>query len=72
MERFVKKKRGAKVTKVSRDVYIFLFCLYIGEVNLRNLKLRRDALDKLDLPINVSEGKLLVLSYKDIRHITRD
>lgn len=72
MERFVKKKRGAKVTKVSRDAYIFLFCLYIGEVNLRNLKLRRDALDKLDLPINVSEGKLLVLSYKDIRHITRD
>ncbi|KAG1095366.1 hypothetical protein G6F42_018567 [Rhizopus arrhizus] len=33
--------------------------IWNGEVNLRNLKLRRDALDKLDLPINVSEGSYL-------------
>lgn len=35
--------------------------MYPGEVNLRNLKLRRDALDKLDLPINVSEGSMHAL-----------
>lgn len=28
----------------------------LGEVNLSNLKLRKDALDKLDLPLSVSEG----------------
>ncbi|KAI9014452.1 hypothetical protein CLU79DRAFT_890124 [Phycomyces nitens] len=30
--------------------------IWNGEVNLKNLKLRREALDKLDLPIDVLEG----------------
>ncbi|KAG0185188.1 hypothetical protein DFQ28_009826 [Apophysomyces sp. BC1034] len=30
--------------------------IWNGEVNLKDLKLKREALDKLDLPINVSEG----------------
>ncbi|KAI8075646.1 hypothetical protein BDF21DRAFT_495147 [Thamnidium elegans] len=45
--------------------------MWKGEVNLRNLKLRRDALDKLDLPINVSEGYLgeltLVIPWSNLR-----
>ncbi|KAI8376296.1 uncharacterized protein BYT42DRAFT_594245 [Radiomyces spectabilis] len=32
--------------------------IWNGEVNLRDLKLRREALDKLDLPIDVIEGYL--------------
>ncbi|KAF7728851.1 hypothetical protein EC973_005477 [Apophysomyces ossiformis] len=32
--------------------------IWKGEVNLKDLKLKREALDKLDLPINVSEGFL--------------
>ncbi|KAI9272903.1 hypothetical protein BDA99DRAFT_569176 [Phascolomyces articulosus] len=32
--------------------------IWSGEANLRDLKLRREALDKLDLPINVLEGYL--------------
>jgi vacuolar protein sorting-associated protein 13A/C len=40
-------------------------------VNLSNLKLRRDALDKLHLPINVSEGYLgeltLVIPWSNLR-----
>lgn len=47
----------------------------IGEVVLRNLKLKREALDKLDLPVDVLEGneeqlhgKMIHLAYVlDIR-----
>ncbi|KAI8639786.1 hypothetical protein BD408DRAFT_476983 [Parasitella parasitica] len=46
--------------------------IWNGEVNLRNLKLRRDALDKLDLPINVSEGYLgeltLIIPWSNLRN----
>lgn len=46
--------------------------MWKGEVNLRNLKLRRDALDKLDLPINVSEGYLgeltLIIPWSNLRN----
>ncbi|KAI8884432.1 hypothetical protein K501DRAFT_332624 [Backusella circina FSU 941] len=42
-----------------------------SEVNLNNLKLRKEALDKLDLPINVSEGYLgelkLVIPWSNLR-----
>ncbi|KAG0748282.1 hypothetical protein G6F57_007048 [Rhizopus arrhizus] len=45
--------------------------IWKGEVNLSNLKLRRDALDKLHLPINVSEGYLgeltLVIPWSNLR-----
>ncbi|KAI8978652.1 hypothetical protein BDB01DRAFT_799548 [Pilobolus umbonatus] len=45
--------------------------MWKGEVNLRDLKLRRDALDKLDLPINVSEGYLgeltLIIPWANLR-----
>ncbi|CEP17102.1 hypothetical protein [Parasitella parasitica] len=46
--------------------------IWNGEVNLRNLKLRKDALDKLDLPINVSEGYLgelvLIIPWSNLRN----
>ncbi|KAI8363865.1 hypothetical protein EDC96DRAFT_608831 [Choanephora cucurbitarum] len=46
--------------------------MWKGEVHLRDLKLRRDALDKLDLPINVSEGFLgeltLVIPWSNLRN----
>ncbi|KAG2218450.1 hypothetical protein INT45_003637, partial [Circinella minor] len=38
--------------------------IWNGEANLRDLKLRREALDKLDLPINVLEGKLTIIFFK--------
>ncbi|KAI9251543.1 hypothetical protein BY458DRAFT_17568 [Sporodiniella umbellata] len=45
--------------------------IWKGEVNLNDLKLRRDALDKLNLPINVSEGYLgqltLVIPWSNLR-----
>ncbi|RCH94872.1 hypothetical protein CU097_000818, partial [Rhizopus azygosporus] len=45
--------------------------MWKGEVNLSNLKLRKDALDKLDLPISVSEGYLgelkLVIPWSNLR-----
>ncbi|KAI9475459.1 MAG: hypothetical protein EXX96DRAFT_266961 [Benjaminiella poitrasii] len=45
--------------------------MWKGEVNLRDLKLRRDALDKLNLPINVTEGYLglltLVIPWSNLR-----
>ncbi|KAI7898920.1 uncharacterized protein BX663DRAFT_555462 [Cokeromyces recurvatus] len=45
--------------------------MWKGEVNLRDLKLRKDALDKLQLPINVSEGCLgeltLIIPWSNLR-----
>ncbi|KAI8968041.1 hypothetical protein BDF20DRAFT_917267 [Mycotypha africana] len=46
--------------------------MWKGEVNLRNLKLRKEALDKLKLPIDVSEGHLgeitLVIPWSNLRN----
>lgn len=36
------------------------FNTFSGEANLRDLKLRREALDKLDLPIDVLEGIMVI------------
>ncbi|KAG1054811.1 hypothetical protein G6F43_003196 [Rhizopus delemar] len=45
--------------------------IWKGEVNLSNLKLRKDALDKLDLPVSVSEGYLgqitLVIPWSNLK-----
>ncbi|KAI9279983.1 hypothetical protein BY458DRAFT_470198 [Sporodiniella umbellata] len=45
--------------------------IWNGEVNLSNLKLRKDALDKLDLPISVSEGYIgdvtLVIPWSNLK-----
>ncbi|GAA5798753.1 hypothetical protein HPULCUR_004159 [Helicostylum pulchrum] len=46
--------------------------MWKGEVNLRDLKLRKEALDKLNLPINVSEGYLgevtLIIPWSNFRN----
>ncbi|KAG1472650.1 hypothetical protein G6F56_001412 [Rhizopus delemar] len=45
--------------------------LVYGKVNLSNLKLRKDALDKLDLPLSVSEGYIgdikLVIPWSNLK-----
>jgi vacuolar protein sorting-associated protein 13A/C len=47
-----KSKRNQRYTGLcSQHIYII-----IGEVTLRDLKLRREALDKFNLPVDVLEG----------------
>lgn len=50
------KKEKKRLNSCPVPLFLSRFSFFIGQVNLRNLKLRKDALDKLHLPINVSEG----------------